>query len=148
VKYLKLSIHKGQKVSETEISIYCSEIDKRLEQLIKHIKQYTYTFHAKADGTLCLITSEKIYYIDSVDSKTFLYSEGNVYISSEHLSELENKLVDSTFIRISKNCILNITYLESVHPLWNHRLEALLLNGEKLIVTRHYIESLKEKIKG
>jgi len=148
VKCLKLTINKDPKASETEITINCPIVDERLEQLIKHIKQYTYTFRAKIDGELYLVPAEKIYYIDSVDSKTFLYSLGNVYNSSESLSELENKLVDSTFIRISKNCILNISYLESVHPLWNHRLEALLLNGEKLIVTRHYVENLKEKIKG
>lgn len=147
MKCLKLTIHKDPNASETEIAITCPKVDERLEQLIKYIKQYAYTFRAKIDGEMCLITAEKIYYIDSVDSKTFLYSAQNVYISSESLSELENKLVDSTFIRISKNCILNISYLESVHPLWNHRLEALLLSGEKLIVTRHYIENLKEKIK-
>ncbi len=148
MKCLKLTIHKDPKASETEITITCPEVDERLEQLIKHIKQYSYTFRAKLDSEMCLITAEKIYYIDSIDSKTFLYSAQNVYISSESLSELENKLVDSTFIRISKNCILNISYLESVHPLCNHRLEALLLNGEKLIITRHYIQNLKEKIKG
>lgn len=144
---LKLTIHKDANVSETEISVTCSEVDERLEQLMKHIRQYTYTFRAKIDDQMYLISAEKIYYIDSVDSKTFLYAAENVYIGSESLSELENKLVDSTFIRISKNCILNISYLKSVHPLWNHRLEALLLSGEKLIVTRHYIENLKEKIK-
>jgi DNA-binding LytR/AlgR family response regulator len=145
---LKLTIHKDSNASETEITINYPETDERLEQLIKHIKQYTYTFHAKIDRDLFLIPAEKIYYIDSIDSKTFLYSVENVYISSESLFEIENKLSESTFVRISKNCIINISYLESVHPLWNHRLEALLSNGEKLIITRHYIESLKEKIKG
>lgn len=148
MNFLKLEIYEDSKVSETEIKITCPEVDERLNQLIKHIKQYTYTFHAKIDSEMCLITAEKIYYIDSVDSKTFLYSAEDIYLSSESLSELENKLVDSTFVRISKNCILNISYLESVHPFWNHRLEAVLFNGEKLIVTRHYIKNLKEKIKG
>ncbi|MFA9466685.1 MAG: LytTR family DNA-binding domain-containing protein [Velocimicrobium sp.] len=127
---MKLTIHKDPKASETEITITCPEVDERLDQLIKHIKQYAYTFRAKIDGKMCSITAE------------------NVYISSESLSEFENKLVDSTFVRISKNCILNISYLESVHSLCNHRLEALLLNGEKLIITQHYIQNLKEKIKG
>ena len=144
---LKLTIHEDPGISETEIAITCSEVDERLAHLIKHIRQYAYTFNAKKNGETCLITAEKVYYIDSVDSKTFLYSAQNVYTISESLYELENKLADSTFIRISKNCILNISYLKSVHPLWNHRLEALLINGEKLVVTRHYIENLKEKIK-
>lgn len=144
---LKLTIFQDSKVSETEIIINCSEVDERLERLIKHIKQYTFIFLAKTEAGVCFVPAETVYYIDSVDSKTFLYSEDKVYDCSESLSEFENKLADSTFVRISKNCILNITYLESVCPLWNHRLEANLTNGEKLVVTRHYIESLKKKTK-
>lgn len=64
MKCLKLTIHKDPKASETEIAITCPKVDERLEQLIKHIKQYTYTFRAKINETLCLITAEKIYYID------------------------------------------------------------------------------------
>ncbi|MBC3798133.1 LytTR family transcriptional regulator DNA-binding domain-containing protein [Acetobacterium tundrae] len=145
---MKLKIHQVPNASETEIVINCQVVDERLEQLIKYITQYTYTLRAKKEGKFCFVPAEKIYYIDSVDSKTFLYSAETVYNSAESLIILENKLLDSTFVRISKNCILNIAYLESVHALWNHRLEASLFTGEKLIVTRHYIESLKAKIKG
>ena len=56
---------------------------------------------------------------------------------------LEEKLLHTSFIRISKNCIINIDYLKSVRPLYNHRLEAFLVNGETQIVTRNYIEVLK-----
>lgn len=145
---MKLTIHEVPGATETEITINCRNVDERLQQLIRRIKQYTYIFQAKTKSGQCLIPAEEIYYIDSVDSKTFLYAEKDVYNSSETLSELENRLLDSTFIRISKNCILNTAFLESVQPLWNNRLEAHLTNGEKLIITRHYIKSLKEKIKG
>lgn len=37
-------------------------------------------------------------------------------------------------------------YLKSVSPLWNHRMEATLTSGEKLVITRNYIGSLKEKL--
>ena len=46
------------------------------------------------------------------------------------LSALEEKLANTTFVRISKNCIVNTAWLKSVSPLWNHRLEALLKNGD------------------
>lgn len=134
---------------ETEITIACRSVDERLRQMIQKIRQYTYTFSARTDsGNCCLIPAEEIYYIDSVDSKTFLYAEKAVYGSAETLAELENRLLDSTFVRISRNCILNIAFLESVMPLWNYRLEAQLTNGEKLVITRHYIKALKEKIRG
>ena len=46
------------------------------------------------------------------------------------------------------NCLVNTSFLQSVRPLYNHRLEATLQNGEKLVITRNYIEPLKEKLKG
>lgn len=81
-----------------------------------------------------------------IDNKTFLYCKDQVYESKQRLVALEEKLKTTSFIRISKNCILNCTQLKSVSPLWNHRMEATLLSGEKLVITRNYISSLKEKL--
>lgn len=144
---MKLIIHENLTISETEITINCKTMDERLQKLVRQIEQYTYLFPARTEGGQCLIPAEKVYYIDSVDSKTFLYTEDQVYNSPETLSELENKLLDSTFVRISKNCILNTAFLKSVRPLWNNRLEAFLTNEEKLIISRHYIKNIREKIR-
>lgn len=143
---MKLTVHKDPKFTEAEIIINCSELDVRLGHLIKYIQQYTYIFQAKTETGVCLVPAEDIFYIDSVDGKTFFYLKDKVYGCKESLYEFENELKNSTFVRISKNCILNTAYLQSVNPLWNQRLEATLSNGEKLIITRHYIENLKEKI--
>lgn len=146
MQILKLTVHKDPQMTETEVIINCPEIDAQLERLIEYIKQYSFVFQAKTETGLCFVPAEEIYYIDSADGKTFLYSKERVYGCSESLSELESKLEDSGFVRISKNCILNTTCMKSVNPLWNHRLEAVLSNGENLIVTRHYIENLRRKL--
>lgn len=146
--YLKVTIQKDPNIKETEIVVHCSEVSVRLQKLIDHIHQYSFVFEAKTQSGMCMVPAEEIYYIDSTDGKTFLYTKEKVYDYSKSLSEIESIVPNSSFVRISKNCILNITYLESVNPFWNHRLEAILTNGEKLMVTRHYIKSLKEKILG
>lgn len=143
---MKLSVKKDPEATETEISVRCSEVDGRLERLIHYISQYTYTFQAKTETGVYFVPAEDVCYIDSVDGKTFLYLKEKVLGCAESLAELEEKLADTAFVRISKNCIVNVAYLQQVNPLWNHRLEAVLTSGEKLIVTRHYIESLKEKV--
>ncbi len=145
MKCVKLTVHEVPDVTEAEITISCRNIDERIQQLIRQIQQYTYTFQAKSESGESLIPAEKVYYIDSVDGKTFLYAEKEVFNCQQTLSELESKLFDSTFVRISKNCILNTAFLRSVQPLWNNRLEAFLVNGEKLIISRHYIKNLRER---
>lgn len=83
-----------------------------------------------------------------MDGKTFLYLEKEVYTCRDTLTSLEERLSCTSFTRISKSCLVNTSFLKSVRPLYNHRLEAVLQNGEKLIITRNYIEPLKEKLKG
>lgn len=143
---LKLTVKQDPSLAETEIVIKYPQSGPNLDGLVRCIRQYSCSFQAKLEDRVCLISAKDVFYIDSVDGKTFLYTNDQVYGVDTSLTELEAKLDGTGFVRISKNCILNISCLQSVRPFWNHRLEAVLLNGEKLIVTRHYIEELKEKI--
>ena len=86
--------------------------------------------------------------MDSADGRTFLYQKEGVYECRETLAVLEDKLKRTVFVRISKNCILNTAYLDHVEPLFNHRLKAVLTNGETLVVTRSYVELLRNALKG
>ncbi len=143
---MKLTLYEGLPVQETEIDIRCRSVDGRLSHLIDHIRQYSFTLEGKIGERSHYLPLEEICYIDSADGRTFLYSGNQVYESRETLAGLESRLAGTPFTRISKNCILNTSWLKSVSPLWNHRLEALLKTGEKLIVSRNYIPKLKQKL--
>ena len=145
---MKLTIHQNLAVSETEIIINCAHVDGRLRSLIELIRQHGFSLTGYQEEKEYQIPLEQIYFMDSADGQTFLYLEKEVYSCRETLAALEGKLAHTWFVRISKNCIINSNFLQSVRPLFNHRLEAFLPNGEKLIVTRNYIEALKDKLKG
>lgn len=145
---MKLTIHQDLDIPETEIIINCAHMDLRIQRLIALIRQHSFSITAYQEEKEFQLPLEQIYFIDSVDGKTFLYLEKEVYFCRNTLAVLEEKLVHTSFIRISKNCIINTNFLKSVRPMYNHRLEALLENGETLVVTRNYIEALKNKLKG
>ena len=145
---MKLTIHQDPGIPETEIIINCAHMDARIRHLIALIRQHSFSLTAYQEEKEFQLPLEQIYFIDSVDGKTFLYLEKEVYFCRNTLAVLEEKLVHTSFIRISKNCIINTSFLKSVRPMYNHRLEALLENGETLVVTRNYIEALKNKLKG
>ena len=144
--HLKLTLQQDPSLAEMEVIIKYPQSGPDLDCLVRCIRQCNCFFQAKQENRICLVPAKDVFYLDSVDSKTFLYTKSHVYGLDTSLAELESKLNCTGFVRISKNCILNISCLQSVRPFWNHRLEAVLTNGEKLIVTRHYIEELKEKI--
>lgn len=143
---IKLSINQSLDIKETEIIINCSVMDTRLQKLVNYIRQYTFSLKAMANGESYNVPIETILYIESVDGKTFLYGEDRVYECKDTLSTLEQTLLHSPFVRISKNCILSTSALKSVRFLLNHRMEATLTNGEKLVVNRNYIDDLKKKL--
>ncbi len=145
---MKLTIYQDLAIPETEIIIHCTHMDMRLQHLAGLIRQYGFSLAGFQEGKEFQIPLEQVYFIDSVDGRTFFYLEKEVYSCRETLAALEKKLIHTSFVRISKNCIINVNFLESVRPLFNHRLEAFLTNGEKLIVTRSYIEALRDKLKG
>lgn len=145
---MKLIINQDLQIPETEITIRCACMDSRLEHLINQIRQYAFSLTGYQEDKEYQLPLDQIFFIDSVDGKTFLYLEKEVYTCQETLSSLEERLSCTSFTRISKSCLVNTNFLKSVRPLYNHRLEAILQNGEKLIITRNYIEPLKEKLKG
>lgn len=49
------------------------------------------------------------------------------------------------FARISKSVIVNIRKIREIKPQLNGRFEAVLDNGERQVVNRHYVNGLKEK---
>lgn len=145
---MKLMLIQDLTVSETEITIRYTGMDARLQRLIDHIRQFGFSITGYQENKEYQLPLETIFYIDSVDGHTFLYQKEGVYECRETLAVLENKLKKTVFVRISKNCILNTTYLDHVEPLFNHRLKAVLNNGETLVVTRSYMELLRDSLKG
>lgn len=145
---MKLTIYQDLNIPEPEIIIKCAHMNVRLKQLIDLIRQHSFSLTGYQEEKEFQLPLEQIYFIDSVDGKTFLYLEKEVYSCRETLAALEEKLSRTSFIRISKSCIVNTSFLENVRPLFNHRFEATLKNGEALIITRSYINSLKNKLKG
>lgn len=142
---LKLLVEQSLNCKETEIKITCGLMDERLKRLIEQIRLFSFSVTAEKDGVTLPIALEDIYYFDSVDNKTFLYVKRDVYRSDNKLYELEAKLVDTPFIRISKNCILNTAVVTSVRAQFSGRLEATLKNDEKVIISKHYIKSFRNQ---
>lgn len=144
---MKITINENKDLTEDEIIINCSYMDERMKKLVDYVRQFAFALEGELDGKFYQIPIDDLYYIDSVDGKTFLYDRENAYGSRQTLAALEQKLVHTTFLRISKNCLMNVSQLKCVEPYVNHRMRAELKNGEQLLISRNYIEDLKEKLR-
>ena len=142
---MKLTIEQSPKITEAEVNIRCARIDEEVQWIIDGINRDTQTLPVRLNGVLKVIRIKNIFYFESVDEKSFVYCEDEVYSTDLRLYEIEELVKDSDFVRVSKSSILNIDVVESVKALLNGKLEALLQNGEKLIINRHYVPDFKKK---
>lgn len=148
MKTMKLRIEQDRKYKDLEIHLRYGQKDKMVERILSFLETVGRQLKCYLDGEEYLVNVSDIYYIESVDKKTFVYLADTVYQTDLRLYQLLHDLQNDGFVQISKSCLLNINVLESIRPLFNSRMEATLLNGEKVIVNRRYLQAVKEVLRG
>ena len=120
------------------------EYDKSVDNLIKKIKNMSISFTGKSDGKTVSIDLSDIYYIENVERKIFLYSRKDVYRYDGSMTDIDSSIADTDLVRISRTCFMNVSHLKEIMQIKNSHLEAVLDNGEKLIVSRKYLKDIKK----
>lgn len=129
------------------VTIEYPHLDEYTEGIIKKVKALNVTICGTLQDRTFSLSISDIYYIEAVGRKAFLYTKDEIYQADKKLYELEEVLLETSIIRISKSCLMNMDMLCSIKQLTNSQLEATLSNGEKLIVARTYLKSIKNMLK-
>lgn len=143
---MKITIMDRPDGEEDEIIIRCRQMDEQMLKMIYALKAGQEKLTAIKDNNIIQIAPKEVYYFEAVDNKVFLYLEKEVYETKFKLYELEERFRGTDFFRISKSYIINLAKVKSLSPAFNGRFEALMKNGEKLVISRQYVPVLKEKL--
>ena len=143
---LKLIIEDNSNVDETEITIKCNGIDGDLSKLIETIRLFANTIPGKKDGVNFFIGLSEILYFETTDNRMFFYTENDFYETSLRLYEIEERFSETSFIRVSKSFIVNLSKVGNIRSETNGRLIAELINGEKIVISRQYVPLIKKKL--
>lgn len=142
---MKIVIEEPLDGEEEQIIVKCRQLTPEFLRVLSLLK--VSNMLVAYDGSeIHRIEQPKIYYIEVVDNKTFLYCKDKVYESKQKLYELEEVLASNDFLRISKSVILNLSKIKYLSPALSGRFEAALDNGEKIIISRQYVVDLKKKL--
>ena len=129
-----------------QVVINCRQIDDEVLRLKCHIELFDKKLQTKKDNELHFINSFDVLYFESVDNRTFLYTEDDVLEIKQRLYELEVILSDKDFIRISKSQIVNINKIKSLKPELNRTILATMCNGEHLYISRKYVQAIRNML--
>lgn len=143
---MRLILNERPEMEKPEVTIAYSEMTASVKRVADFVRSVEQTVLCKKDEEECSVPVGDIFYFESVDKKTFVYCEKEVYMCSLRLYEIEKMVEQAGFVRVSKSTILNIEQLKGVKTLVNSRLEAILSNGEHVCVTRKYLKDIREAL--
>jgi len=139
--------------AQKDISLDNDYVDVKYRELTPTIHR----IFQVCDDTVSVLLCEKdnakykvdvndVLYIEAVDRKSCVYTSDEVYIMQTPLNQLEEILAEQYFVRISKMALANIFKITSISDGLHYRLTAEMVNGEKVVISRHYRNTLLDSI--
>ena len=143
---MKLTAQKDITLDDDYIDIKYREFTPVIHQIFQLCEDTGATLLCEKDDATYRVDISDILYIEAVDRKSYVYTTDNVYTMPTPLTQLEETLAKRHFIRISRMTLVNVYKVKSVSNGLHYRLTAEMMNGEKIIITRHYRSILLDAI--
>ena len=143
---LRIILEEDPAWEEVEVTIRCKEVTPQVAGLVASLRRFDHRLTGEREGKTYLLEAGELLYIESVEKRTFLYTQDGVFETPLRLYELEERLAPWDFVRVSKAMIVNFGKTQSISPDFAGRLQLTLENGEKVGVSRKYAPAIKGKL--
>ena len=146
---MKLKIEIDPSLKEDQIIIKARERNKRVEQIEEAFEKLI-----SLDSEMVLTLGDTEYYVtkndilffETADGKVSAHTADKMYYTFHKLYELET-ILPSTFLRISKSCIINTAKINSLTKNLTGASRVTFSGCDKAVyVSRSYFNLLKDKI--
>ena len=144
MKYTIEEIAKG----EDELILRYQRLNGEVEAVLQFMNAPPKKLIGTKDNTQAVIDFADILYAETVDRKTFIYTADDVFRSELTLAQLEEVLNTVNFFRCAKSMIINIDKISTLKSLASNRIDATLVNGEHIIISRTYASEFRKILKG
>ena len=141
---MRVEIINNQTTESVNVEIHCKDITDEVKRLKRHIDNFSTSISGTEDGNTYIVSPNDIFYIESVDKKTFIYTEDKVLSTDKRLYELEEILDNRDYFRCSKSVIINLNKVVRLKPEITRNILATLSNDEVVVISRRYATELKK----
>jgi len=143
---LKIAINIDPAVNDTEIQILCRQLTPEIEKILATLRILNQQLMVTKGDETYILDVTKIIYIEAMDRKTFVYTQEDYYESKLKLYEMEERLVECGFFRVSKSCLVHLRYIKSLKNDVDRKLRLTLESGEQIMVSRQYADEIKRRL--
>ena len=110
---MKVDIQKVNSYEEEQAMIRIVKVTENIQTAVNALENSDSVITARSNGETLLCPIDKIYYIESVDKRSFVYTKDNCLEVQYRLYELETTL-SRNFFRAAKAMIINMRKIKSV----------------------------------
>lgn len=142
---MKVDIRKVYSENEERAEIHAVTLTEEIQNAVDILENNKRSIPIMNSEETIMCPLDRVYYFESVDKHTFVYTKDKCYETKYRLYELE-EMIPYDFFRCSKAMIISIKKIASVKAEFNARMRAVLLNGEEVIISRNYVKDLKGKL--
>lgn len=143
---MNLTVNRIPKETPEEIILCCHDPAAPWVKAVESISGGQLTINGISDEKVYRIRLSDVYYFEVVDGASFFYCQKDVFACKQRLYEFEALCSGTMLFRCSKSMVLNADKISYIHPSFSGRFEAVLDNGEKVIISRQYVSTLKRLI--
>lgn len=140
---MKLEVEQIDTENEEEVIVRCHNPESDWVGNVREAAMGQISVCGYKDNVLHRLKLSEIYYFEVVDGGAFFYTRNDVFNAKEKLYEFESMSARSSLFRCSKSMVLNADKIDYIRPSFSGRFEAVLSNGEAVIVSRKYVADLK-----
>jgi DNA-binding LytR/AlgR family response regulator len=142
---MKIIKHIDPITEESVIEIRTKNKEKS-EAILTLLSSYDGFFIGSLKDKTYKIPFFDILYFSFDEEKTYIYTKTHRFESHYRLYEIP--LISNQFMRVHKSYVVNIHHIASFQSSAHGRMELTLNNGDRLIVSRSYVESMKVQLGG
>ena len=143
---MKLIKTKEENIEENYLELHYDKMDEETNAVLERLRGTLRYIDGTCDERKVTVAITDIYYIDTVDRKTFAYTKDMCVEIKEALRDFIEDYADAGFARISKSSVVNIYKIKKLQGDLNMRVIIFLKNDEKLIMNRSYKREFYERL--
>lgn len=145
---MRVEIKLDLEISETVIEIHTKEISQEITDLMKKLQN-------NIENKIVVWLNEKVYILEAKEIESVYSNQGKVYIRKDNkeyvtknkLYELEERIKEQSFIRISNSEIINFDKVENLDLSTSGTIQIKFKSGYITYASRRNIKKIKEYLK-
>ena len=129
---------KEENLEENYLELHYDEMDPETAAVLERLRPSLKYIEGSIDGKRLTVPLADMYYFETVDRKTFGYTNDTCIEIKETLQGIIEEHETAGFVRISKSSVVNLYKIKKLQGDLNMRTLIHLKNGETLVMNRAY----------